>query len=79
MDNLSKITAAPSPFAQTYFHGTKADLTVGDLISPGINSNYGKRKNSNYVYMSAAEVVKLSGILKNIKTDVMGDLKVLHV
>lgn len=53
MDNINKITAAPSPFAQTYFHGTKGDLQLGDLISPGINSNYGKRKNSNYVYMSA--------------------------
>ena len=79
MDNLSKITAAPSPFAQIYFHGTKADLNVGDLISPGINSNYGKRKNSNYVYMSAAEVVKFRGILKNIKADVISDLKVLPV
>lgn len=53
MDNINKIPAAPAPFAQTYFHGTKADFKVGDLISPGINSNYGKRKNSNYVYMTA--------------------------
>ncbi|MBK7390570.1 MAG: NAD(+)--rifampin ADP-ribosyltransferase [Bacteroidetes bacterium] len=48
-----KSLAAPAPFAQTYFHGTKADFKVGDLISRGINSNYGKRKNSNYVYMTA--------------------------
>ncbi|MBK8875408.1 MAG: NAD(+)--rifampin ADP-ribosyltransferase [Bacteroidetes bacterium] len=52
MDNINKIQLPPH-LAQTYFHGTKADFKVGDLISPGINSNYGKRKNSNYVYMTA--------------------------
>lgn len=36
-----------TPFAQTYFHGTKADLKVGDLIEVGYNSNYGKRKMRN--------------------------------
>jgi hypothetical protein len=37
----------------TYYHGTKADLKVGDLIEPGYASNYGKRKQSNFVYLSA--------------------------
>ena len=27
-------------FAQTYFHGTRADLKVGDLLKVGFNSNY---------------------------------------
>lgn len=40
-------------FIQTYFHGTKADLNVGDLIEVGYNSNYGQRKNSKYIFMSA--------------------------
>lgn len=42
-----------TPFAQTYFHGTKADLKVGDLIEVGVNSNYGKRKNAKYIFLSA--------------------------
>jgi len=42
-----------SPFAQTYFHGTKADLKVGDFIEAGYNSNYGKRKNAKYIFLSA--------------------------
>jgi len=42
-----------SPFSQTYFHGTKADLKIGDFITIGINSNYGQRKNAKYIYLSA--------------------------
>ena len=37
-----------TPFAQTYFHGTRADLKVGDLIEVGFNSNYGQKKNTKY-------------------------------
>lgn len=36
---------------QTYYHGTKADLKVGDLIAPGHASNYGQRKQGNFVYL----------------------------
>lgn len=36
-----------------YYHGTKAQLKIGDLISPGFNSNYGKQKQAKYVYMTA--------------------------
>lgn len=39
--------------SQTYYHGTKADLKVGDLIGPGYASNYGERKPGNFVYLSA--------------------------
>jgi len=42
-----------TPFSQTYFHGTKADLKIGDLIEPGFNSNYGQRKNAKYIFLSA--------------------------
>ena len=42
-----------APFAQTYFHGTKADLNVGDLIAVGFNSNYGQKKNAKYIFLSA--------------------------
>ena len=39
--------------SKRFYHGTKADLKLGDLIVPGYNSNYGKRKKANYVYLSA--------------------------
>jgi rifampin ADP-ribosylating transferase len=44
---------APSPFAPTYFHGTKATLSMGDLIAPGYNSNFGQRKNATYIFLTA--------------------------
>lgn len=43
----------PATFAQTYFHGTKADLQVGALIEVGYNSNYGQQKNAKYIFLSA--------------------------
>jgi len=49
----NQTTKAPSVFAQTYFHGTKANLQLGDLIEPGFNSNYGQRKNAKYIFLSA--------------------------
>ncbi|MCW5909984.1 MAG: NAD(+)--rifampin ADP-ribosyltransferase [Cyclobacteriaceae bacterium] len=42
----------PTPFAQTYFHGTKADLKIGDFIQVGFTSNYEDRK-LKHVYVSA--------------------------
>ena len=37
----------------TYYHGTRADLKRGDLIAPGYASNYGSRRQANFVYLSA--------------------------
>jgi len=37
---------------QRFFHGTKADLKPGDLIEPGYSSNFGKRKEASYVYLT---------------------------
>ncbi|MDB5011908.1 MAG: ribosomal subunit interface protein [Daejeonella sp.] len=42
-----------SPFAQTYFHGTRAELKVGDLVEVGFNSNYGQRKITKYIFLTA--------------------------
>ena len=42
-----------TPFAQTFFHGTKADLKIGDLIEVGFHSNYGRRKNAAYIFLTA--------------------------
>lgn len=36
-----------------FYHGTKADLKIGDLLEPGYGSNYGERKKANFVYMTA--------------------------
>lgn len=39
--------------SQTLYHGTKANLKLGDLIEAGFNSNYGSKKKAQYVYLSA--------------------------
>jgi len=36
-----------------FYHGTKADLKLGDLLEPGRSSNYGGQKKANYVYLTA--------------------------
>ncbi len=42
-----------TPFVQTYFHGTKAELNIGDTIEAGFLSNYGDNPASRYVFMTA--------------------------
>ena len=42
-----------TPFFQTFFHGTKADLKIGDFIAVGFSSNYGQRKNAGYIFLTA--------------------------
>lgn len=52
-DELKSYGNGAIPFAQTYFHGTRADLVNGEFINAGFNSNYGKRKNARYVFLTA--------------------------
>lgn len=47
------MAASDKPNSELFYHGTKADLAPGDLIKPGYNSNYGKRKTASFVYLSA--------------------------
>jgi rifampin ADP-ribosylating transferase len=55
------LPAKPEPFevwinaqgAQELLHGTKADLSPGDLIEPGRASNYGDRETAAFVYLTA--------------------------
>lgn len=47
------MTGQPKEFAQTFFHGTKADLKVGDQIVPGRGSNYSETLKSKYVYFTS--------------------------
>jgi Rifampin ADP-ribosyl transferase len=48
-----KSSGGATPFAQTYFHGTKADFKVGDLIEVGFKSNYGQQKSAKYIFLTA--------------------------
>ena len=36
-----------------FYHGTRAALSLGDMIVAGYSSNYGKRKKASWVYMAA--------------------------
>ena len=50
------MTSRPEPFvvheSGAYLHGTKADLSVGDLLVPGRPSNYEERRIMNHVYVT---------------------------
>ena len=51
------MASPPTPFevheSGALFHGTKADLAVGDLLVPGRRSNYGGGRTANNVYLTA--------------------------
>ena len=40
------------PAGQIFYHGTKADLAVGDLLGPGFGSNFVERE-LKHIYFSA--------------------------
>jgi rifampin ADP-ribosylating transferase len=50
------MTSTPKPFevheSGALLHGTKADLSVGDLLVPGRRSNYEDGRVSNHVYVT---------------------------
>ena len=52
-DDYNSSGQSPTPFSQTYFHGTKADLKLGEFIEVGYNSNYGQRKNAKYIFLTS--------------------------
>ena len=51
------MTSEPKPFevheSGALFHGTKADLAVGDRLVPGRRSNFGGGRTANHVYVTA--------------------------
>ncbi len=51
--NMQDQLLGATAFAQTYFHGTKADLQLGDLIEAGYSSNYGTSPKAKYIFLSA--------------------------
>ena len=46
----------PKPFepheSGAYLHGTKAELSVGDLLRPGYRMNYDQQRQANHVYVT---------------------------
>ena len=54
MREASDLAAPDNVISGPFYHGTKADLKPGDLISPGYRSNYGHaERTSPRVYMTA--------------------------
>lgn len=45
-----RVVDDPGPF----FHGTRADLRPGDLLTPGRRSNYGSGRTANHIYLTAS-------------------------
>ncbi len=46
-------TNAATQFQQTYFHGTKAELKLGDFIETGKKSNYGEQNKARYIFLTS--------------------------
>ena len=54
MRGASNLAAKDNVISGPFYHGTRADLKPGDLITPGYRSNYGHgERTSPWVYMSA--------------------------
>lgn len=47
------MSSAATMFAQSFFHGTRADLKPGDLIAVGYQSNFTDVKPLSWVYFTA--------------------------
>ncbi|HEY8950307.1 MAG TPA: NAD(+)--rifampin ADP-ribosyltransferase [Rhizomicrobium sp.] len=43
---------ADRKFLEIYYHGTRADLKKGELLSAGYSSNYGTRKHASWIYLT---------------------------
>jgi len=50
---LAKAFADNSSDKGPFYHGTKANLKVGDLLTPGFNSNYTTDLTMNHIYFTA--------------------------
>ena len=55
---MSEVLASGEPHADVqaagpFFHGTKADLALGDLLEPGYRSNYGSTRTARFLYLTA--------------------------
>ena len=48
------MSAANPPDAGPFYHGTRADLQIGDLLTPGYQSNYRPEVTMNHIYFTAS-------------------------
>lgn len=63
-----------------FFHGTKADLSVGDLLTPGFRSNYRPEVVMNHIYFTsrldgaglAAEIIPGDGAPRVYEVEPLG-------
>lgn len=69
--------------AGPFFHGTKAQLEPGDLLTPGFNSNYRPEVVMNHIYFTAlpegagmaAEIAALEGIPHVYEIEPLGEFE----
>lgn len=50
---MSQPLVSPLPDEGPFYHGTKATLRVGDLLTPGFRSNYRPEVVMNHIYFTA--------------------------
>lgn len=61
MQRLDHLLRDPPPAPRVvddtgpFFHGTRADVRPGDLLTPGWRSNYGSGRTSRHIYVTASE------------------------
>ena len=60
-----------------FFHGTIADLRVGDFLNPGYRSNYRPEVVMNHIYFTA--IVDGAGLAAEIAAELTGGGAVPHV
>jgi hypothetical protein len=59
MQRLDRLLREPPPTPRVvddpgpFFHGTKADVRPGDLLTPGWRSNYGSGRTARHIYLTA--------------------------
>jgi rifampin ADP-ribosylating transferase len=60
MERLDSLLRDPPPTPRVvddpgpFFHGTRADLRPGDLLTPGWRSNYGSGRQARHIYLTAS-------------------------
>jgi rifampin ADP-ribosylating transferase len=60
MERLDGLLRDPPPTPREvddhgpFFHGTRADLRPGDLLTPGWSSNYGSGRRARHIYLTAS-------------------------
>ncbi|HET7763326.1 MAG TPA: NAD(+)--rifampin ADP-ribosyltransferase, partial [Phycicoccus sp.] len=89
MQRLDSLLRDPPPPARVvddpgpFFHGTRADLRPGDLLTPGWRSNYGSGRQSKHIYLTAtregaplaAELARGEGAARVYRVEPLGRIE----